>query len=408
MSVTNQTPYKQFTAAPGAALFSSDFRVILASDLVVRKDGVIQPSGFTVSGLGNPAGVDVTFGVPMVGGELIELSRQVPLTRLTDYQQSGDFLSPVVNIDFDRLWMALQDQQFLSNLAILLPVGDPLAPMSIPSVVDRANKFLAFDALGQAIAAAGAAGVPVSAFMSTLLDDLNAAAARATLGAAASGGVGASGLTLAAARFVARLTAGTGAPEELTGAQAQSLLPLNLARIDVASATMVNLTTSAPSTDHINITGTTTITGFTVAAGRLLFVRFAGAMQLTNSASLVTQRGANIVTAAGDTCVLRATAANTVEVLGYVTVPGAYGTPTRALNTLYTNTTSRYRWVQGYATNGGAGVVELQVDADPLHRFTGPTGSVELPFHGLVPPGSTYRLNTSGTVFLTKWKEVDL
>lgn len=88
-------------------------------------------------------------------------------------------------------------------------------------------------------------------------------------------------------------------------------------RIDVASAATVNLTTSAPNTQHINITGTATITGFTVAAGVYYFVRFAGALTLTNNANIVTQTGANITTAAGDTCVLRATASNTVEILAY-------------------------------------------------------------------------------------------
>lgn len=88
-------------------------------------------------------------------------------------------------------------------------------------------------------------------------------------------------------------------------------------RVDVASAATVNLTTSASSTRHINITGTTTITAFTVVSGLTYFVRFAGSLTLTNSASLVTQTGANIVTQAGDTCVLRATAANTVEILFY-------------------------------------------------------------------------------------------
>ena len=96
---------------------------------------------------------------------------------------------------------------------------------------------------------------------------------------------------------------------------------LNTARIDVASAAAVNLTTLAPNTRHINITGTTTITSFTVAAGRCYFVRFAASLTLTNSASLVTQTGGNIVTAAGDTCILRATAANVVEVLAYSAIP---------------------------------------------------------------------------------------
>lgn len=93
---------------------------------------------------------------------------------------------------------------------------------------------------------------------------------------------------------------------------------LNTTRIDVASAATVNLTSSAPNTRNINITGTTTITAFTVAIGQTYFVRFNAALTLTNNANIVTQTGANIVTAAGDTCIIRATAANVVEVLSYV------------------------------------------------------------------------------------------
>lgn len=100
---------------------------------------------------------------------------------------------------------------------------------------------------------------------------------------------------------------------------------LNTTRIDVASAATVDLTTNAPSTRNINITGTTTITAFTVAIGQLYFVRFNAALTLTNNASIVTQTGANITTAAGDTCILRATAANTVEVLSYVSSSGVAG-----------------------------------------------------------------------------------
>ena len=92
---------------------------------------------------------------------------------------------------------------------------------------------------------------------------------------------------------------------------------LNTTRIDVASATTTDLTANAPNTRNINITGTTTITGFTVAIGQLYFVRFNAALTLTNNAAIITQTGADITTGAGDTCILRATAANTVEVLSY-------------------------------------------------------------------------------------------
>jgi hypothetical protein len=89
---------------------------------------------------------------------------------------------------------------------------------------------------------------------------------------------------------------------------------LDSVRTDVASASTVNLTTAAPNTRHIQITGASDITAFTVAAGQCYFVSFSGAVTLTNGASLVTQTGSNIKTAAGDTCVIRATANNIVEV----------------------------------------------------------------------------------------------
>jgi len=117
-------------------------------------------------------------------------------------------------------------------------------------------------------------------------------------------------------------TAGTNTTQVATTAfvtTAVAAVPdyLNTTRIDVASASTVDLTTNAPNTRHINITGTTTITGFTVAAGKTYFVRFDNSLTLTNGASLVTQFGRNIITVAGDTCILRATAANTVEILDY-------------------------------------------------------------------------------------------
>ena len=90
-------------------------------------------------------------------------------------------------------------------------------------------------------------------------------------------------------------------------------------RSDVASAATIDLTTLDPNTRNIRITGNTgPITAFTVAAGRNYFVTFSGTPTLTNNAAIVTQTGANITVAAGDTCIIRSTADNTVEILDYV------------------------------------------------------------------------------------------
>lgn len=90
-----------------------------------------------------------------------------------------------------------------------------------------------------------------------------------------------------------------------------------LPRIDVASvAGTVDLTGNAI-TDDIRITGTNAITAFTVATGRVLRVRAGGAFTLTNNASIVTQSGANLVCGDGDSFMIRATAANVVEILNF-------------------------------------------------------------------------------------------
>lgn len=153
MAVTAQTPYTSYTAAPGAVTFSTEFRVIRASDLVVRVNGVTQTTGFTLIGLGDAGGVDVQFSVSMVGGEFIELFRVVPLTRATDYQQLGDFLSPVVNQDFDRLWMSQQDQGFLINGALRLPFPEQVA--SLPAAAGRTRKLFYFNETGAPVMLGG-------------------------------------------------------------------------------------------------------------------------------------------------------------------------------------------------------------------------------------------------------------
>jgi hypothetical protein len=73
---------------------------------------------------------------------------------------------------------------------------------------------------------------------------------------------------------------------------------------DIASATTTDLSTATG--QFINITGTTTITGFgTVAEGRWVIAKFTGALTLTyNATSLILPGLANITTAANDVAFL--------------------------------------------------------------------------------------------------------
>jgi len=73
------------------------------------------------------------------------------------------------------------------------------------------------------------------------------------------------------------------------------------ATASVASATTTDI--GAANSLSVEITGTTTITGFGTAYSGPRLLRFAGALTLTDSASLALPGGANITTAAGDTCI---------------------------------------------------------------------------------------------------------
>jgi hypothetical protein len=83
---------------------------------------------------------------------------------------------------------------------------------------------------------------------------------------------------------------------------------------DIATASSINLTTATgPS---LTLTGTTTITGVTLAEGSFRLVRAAGAFQITASASLLCNGSAvtNLTVAAEDLLVFRGGAASVVSV----------------------------------------------------------------------------------------------
>ena len=75
--------------------------------------------------------------------------------------------------------------------------------------------------------------------------------------------------------------------------------------------------------NYFDVTGTTTITAFTVAANRHFFCQFDGALQLTHNATDLDLPGeANITTAAGDVAEFFSTASNDVQCVNYTKADG--------------------------------------------------------------------------------------
>lgn len=171
-------------------------------------------------------------------------------------------------------------------------------------------------------------------------------------------------------------------------------------RIDIPSTNNINLNNIV--SRNINITGSSTISGFTVASGRIYFVRFASSATLINNTSLITQSGSNITTFAGDTCIIRALSNNIVEILCYTPgTPQELGyrqswqdlTTSRTWATTYTNNSGRAIQVSVVVRdpNGGNLSFSLRVSGLIVAQYflgTGTTATVS----AIVPTGAEYRL----------------
>ena len=151
MTVTNTTARNQYTATAGQTVFAYTFEVYNKNDLVVLQNDTTLAEGtnYTVSGVGSDSGGNITLTVGATAGDIITVYRDMALERLTDYQNAGDFLAAEVNEDFDRLWLATQQNATTDERSIRKPVVDiDSINMELPAASSRANKLLSFDGSG--------------------------------------------------------------------------------------------------------------------------------------------------------------------------------------------------------------------------------------------------------------------
>lgn len=123
-------------------------------------------------------------GHALTAGESLVIVRDVPATQEADYQEAGRFPAETHERALDKLTMIAQQLGEAIGRALAVPRTDAADSLELPIDVERAGRFLAFDSEGRPVAALGTSGDlgPVSAFINGLLDDGDAAAARATLG----------------------------------------------------------------------------------------------------------------------------------------------------------------------------------------------------------------------------------
>lgn len=187
MTVSATTSRWAYTGNGVTTAFTYDNLIFASTDLKVYLDGVLQTltTHYSVSGALDEDGGEVTFVTAPSNGASVVIVRDVPATQLTAIADGDAFPASVVNRAFDKLDVLSQQLEAAVGRTLRQPDSDAADLDTLPVKASRASKFLAFDADGDPIAAAGTSANlgPVSAFVDTLLPAASAAAFLATLGA---------------------------------------------------------------------------------------------------------------------------------------------------------------------------------------------------------------------------------
>ena len=190
MTVTSSLNRITYAGDGSTTAFPVPFAFFAADELeVVERDTTngaetlkALVSDYAVTGGGGATGT-VTASAAPAGSVSWTIIRRTRLTQEIDYAENDAFPA---ESGLDRVTMIAQDALGEASRALRLPKTDAVTLAGeIPNSDQRKSRFLAFDAAGEPIASAGPTGssaIPVSSYVETLLDDIDAAAARQTLG----------------------------------------------------------------------------------------------------------------------------------------------------------------------------------------------------------------------------------
>jgi len=165
----------------------ADLEVYITVDATGVQTQQTLTTHYTVSNNGDETGGTVTMVTAPASGETLTILGAVPLTQSTDYTGNDPFPAETHETALDRLTLQVQELQERLDRALKVQESDATTT-TLPSTIDRAGKYAAFDGSGNIIATSGTSSdITVSTFMETVLDDTSGDAALTTLGAGTKG-----------------------------------------------------------------------------------------------------------------------------------------------------------------------------------------------------------------------------
>lgn len=183
MSFTTETSKLILVGDGVKTVFPYNYLIYDDAHLAVYLDGVRQSTGYTVDGVGNALGGNVTFNTAPAAGVVVTLNLEVPFTQELSYTQGGKFPSASHEKGLDLNTMLCRRLNEVDSRALRVPQGGASTEdTELPSQTDRASKYLAFDTDGNPVATAGTTSdIVATPFMETVLDDTTGNAALETI-----------------------------------------------------------------------------------------------------------------------------------------------------------------------------------------------------------------------------------
>ena len=255
-----------FATSPVVFFDTSDLVVYVVVTATGVATTLVENTDYTVTGGDGSTGtVDLSggsspYGAPAATEEVV-IVREVPATQESDLVNNDGSDAEVIEDALDKLTMLAQQNAANVERNLRQPESDPDDIAALPTFVDRASKYLAFDADGDPVATAGTSSDLVATpFIETLLDDATAADARTTLGLVISTDVQAYDADTAKTDVVQTFSAAQrGGVTALTSAS--NSIAVNLATTNNFSHTLTeNTTLAAPSNPVAGQSGVITFT----------------------------------------------------------------------------------------------------------------------------------------------------
>lgn len=145
MTITATTNRIQYTGDGSSTGFAFPFRIFAATDLEVFLAGVLQTTGYSVTG-GNPSGT-VNFAAAPGAGVAVLIRRAVPATQPMDLVANDPFPAETAEAAFDRNTILAIQMAELIQTCLRLPRSEALIT-ELAAAAIRANKFFGFDNTG--------------------------------------------------------------------------------------------------------------------------------------------------------------------------------------------------------------------------------------------------------------------